>query len=109
VFKNRVLRRIFEHKRDKVTEGRRKLKSSIICTLHQIRITRMVKSRRMRWAGHVENIGELRNEYEILVAKLERKRPLGRRQDNMKMGTRKIGWELIGFIWLKIWTGGWLL
>jgi hypothetical protein len=53
----------------------------------------MIKSRRMRLAGHVTRMGEKRNSYRILVGKTEGKRPLGRprhgRGDNSKMG---IGW-----------------
>jgi hypothetical protein len=41
-------------------------------------IIRMIKSRRMRWAGHVARTGETRNAYMILVGKSEEKRPLGR-------------------------------
>jgi hypothetical protein len=53
-------------------------------------IIRMVKTRRMRWAGHVARMGEKRNAYRILVAKLEAKRPLARPRrrwvDNVRMG-----------------------
>jgi hypothetical protein len=55
----------------------------------------MIKSRRMRWAGHVARIGERRNAYRILVGKPEGKRPLGRPRcrwvDNIKMDLRDIG------------------
>jgi hypothetical protein len=53
----------------------------------------MIKSRRMRWAGHVARMGEKRNAYRILVGKLEGKRPLGRPgcrwEDNIKMDPRE--------------------
>jgi hypothetical protein len=67
----------------------------------------MIKSRRMRRAGHVARVGEKRNAYRILVRKSEGKRPLGipRRRwlDNIKMDVREIGWmEWIGLIWLRI-------
>jgi hypothetical protein len=56
-----------------------------------------IKSRRMRWAGHVARMGETRNTYRILVGKPEGKRPLGRPicgwVDNIKMDLRKIGWD----------------
>jgi hypothetical protein len=58
----------------------------------------MVKSRRMRWAGHVARMGEMRNAYRILVGKLEGKRPLGRPRhmwvDNIKMDLERdrMGW-----------------
>jgi hypothetical protein len=69
VFENRVLRRIFGLKRDEVTAEWRKLPPSII---------RIIKSRRMRWAGHVARTGEKRNAYRLLVEKPEGRRPLGR-------------------------------
>jgi hypothetical protein len=54
----------------------------------------MIKSKRMRWAGHVAHMREKRNAYRILVGKLERKRPLGRpgcrRDDTIKMDLREI-------------------
>jgi hypothetical protein len=57
-------------------------------------IIRIIKSRRMRWAGHVARIGEKRNAYRILVRMPERKRPLGRPRrrwvDNIKMD--RMGW-----------------
>jgi hypothetical protein len=62
----------------------------------------MIKSRRMRWAGHVARMGEKRNEYRILVGKPEGKRPLGRPRrrwvDNIKMNLREIGWDGIDWI-----------
>jgi hypothetical protein len=55
----------------------------------------MIKSRRMRWAGHVARMGETRNAYRILVGKQEGKRPLGRRRrrwvDNIKIDLKEIG------------------
>jgi hypothetical protein len=55
----------------------------------------MIKSRRMRWAGHLARIGETRNAYRILVGKPEGKRPLGRPRhrwvDNIKIDLREIG------------------
>jgi hypothetical protein len=57
----------------------------------------MIKSRRMRWAGHIARMWEKRNAYRILVGKPEGKRPLGipRRRwvDNIKMDLREIGWD----------------
>jgi hypothetical protein len=79
-------------------------------------IIRTIKSRRMRWAGHVARMEEKRNTYRILVRKPERRRPLGRPRrrwvDNIKMNFREIGWDgmdWIGLIWLKIDTSGGLL
>jgi hypothetical protein len=60
-------------------------------------IIRMIKSRRMRWAGHVALMEEKRNLYRILVGKPEGKRPLGRPRrrwvDNIKTDIREIGWD----------------
>jgi hypothetical protein len=74
-------------------------------------IVRMIKSRRMRLAGHVAQIGEKRISYRILVGKPERKRSLGRPRhrwvDNIKMDLREMGrvvWT--GLIWLRIGTNG---
>jgi hypothetical protein len=60
-------------------------------------IIRMIKSRRIRWAGHVARRGETRTAYRIVVGKPEGKRPLGRPRrrwvDNIKMDLREIGWD----------------
>jgi hypothetical protein len=64
----------------------------------------MIKSRRMRWAGHVARMGETRNVYRILLGKPEGKRPLGRPRrkwvDNIKMDLSKIGWD--GKDWIEL-------
>jgi hypothetical protein len=79
VFENRVLRRIFGPKRDEVTGEWRKLHNEELCDLYSSpSIIRIIKSRRMRWAGHVTRMGEKRNAYRILVGNPEGKRPLGR-------------------------------
>jgi hypothetical protein len=56
----------------------------------------MMKSRRMRWAGHVARMGEMRTKYRLLVGKPEGKRPLGRlrrrRVDNIRMDLGELGW-----------------
>jgi hypothetical protein len=89
VFENRVLRRIFGPKRDEETGGWRKLHNEELRNLYSSpSIIRMIKSRRMRCAGHVARIGEKRNAYS---GKAKRKRPLGRpryrREDNIKLGS----------------------
>jgi hypothetical protein len=65
-------------------------------------IIRMIKSRRMRWAGHVARMGEKMNAYRILVGKPEGKRPLGRLRrrwvNNIKMDLREIGWDDMDWI-----------
>jgi hypothetical protein len=64
----------------------------------------MIKSRRIRWAGHVARMGETRNAYRILIGKSEGKRPLERPRrrwvDNTKMDFREIGWD--GMDWIEL-------
>jgi hypothetical protein len=79
VFENRVLKRIFGPKRDEVTGDWRKLHNEELHNLYSSpNIIRTIKSRRMRWAGHVVRIRETRNAYRILMGKPEGKRPLGK-------------------------------
>jgi hypothetical protein len=94
VFENRVLRRIFGPERDEVTEEWRKLHSEELHNLYSSPdIIKQVKSRRMRWAGHVARMGEKRKVYKVLVGKPEGKSPLGRRrwEDGIRMDLREIG------------------
>jgi hypothetical protein len=77
-------------------------------------IIRQIKSRRMRWAGHVARMGEGRKLYRVLVGRPEGKRPLERPrrrwEDGIKMGLREIGWGVwSGFTWLRTGTVGGLL
>jgi hypothetical protein len=70
VFENRVLRRIFGPKRDEVRGGCRKLHNEELHNLYSSpSIIRMIKSRRMRWAGPVARRGEKSNAYRTLVGK----------------------------------------
>jgi hypothetical protein len=90
VFENRVLRRVFGPKTDEVKGEWRKLHNEELSDLYYLpNIVRMVKSRRMRWAGHVARMREGRGVYRVLVGKPEGKRPLGRPrrrwEDNIKM------------------------
>ena len=79
VFENMVLRRIFGPRRDEVTgEWRRLHKKELNDLYSSPNIVRVIKSRRMRWAGHVARLGEERGLYRVLVRKPEGKRPLGR-------------------------------
>jgi hypothetical protein len=90
VFENRVLRRIFGLKRDEVMGEWRKLHNKELRDLYSLPCTiRIIKSMRMRWAGHVARMGEKRKVYRLLVGKPQGKRPLGRQRrrwvDNIRM------------------------
>ena len=79
MFENRVLRRVFGPKRNKVRGEWRKLHIETLNDLYcSPNILRVIKSRRMRWAGQVARMGEGRGVYRVLVGKSEGKRPLGR-------------------------------
>jgi hypothetical protein len=90
VFENRVLWRIFGPKRDEVTGEWRRLHNKELYALYSSPIIiRVIKSRRLRWVGHVARMGERRYAYRILVGKRERRRPLAtlkrRWEDNIKI------------------------
>jgi hypothetical protein len=94
--KGGVLRRIFGPKRDEVTGGWRKLHNEELHNLYSSpSIIRMVRSRRMRWAGHGARMAPKRDAYRILVGKPEGKRLPGRPRrrwvDNIKMNLRELG------------------
>jgi len=96
VFENRVLRRIFGPKRDEVIREWRKLQNEELNDLYcSPNIVRVMKSRRMGWAGHVARMGERKGVYRVLVGKIEGKRPLGRPrrrwEDNIKIELQKVG------------------
>jgi hypothetical protein len=79
MFENRVLRRIFGPKRDEVTGEWRKLHNAELNNLYSSpNIARVIKSRRIRWAGHIARMGEGKGVYRVLVGKPEGRRPLGR-------------------------------
>jgi hypothetical protein len=105
VFENRVLRRIFGRKRDEVTGDWRKLHNEELHNLYSsANIIKKIKSRRMRWAGHVAQMGEKRNACTTLVGKPDGKRPLRRPRskwvDNIKMEFREIKWD--GMDWIDL-------
>jgi hypothetical protein len=109
-----VLRRIFGCKRDEEQGigGNYIMRSLMICAAPNI--VREIKSKRMRWAGHVARIGEIRGVYRVLVGKPEGKRPLGRPRHrwvyNFKTDLHEVEWwAWTGSIWLSIGTGGGLL
>jgi hypothetical protein len=80
VFENRLLRRTFGPKREEVAGGWRRLHNEELHNLNaSLNIIRVIKSR-MRWAGHIARIVEMRNAYKILIRKPERKRQLGRQR-----------------------------
>jgi len=90
------LRRVFGPKRDEVTGEWRKLHNEELSDLYSLpSIVRVVKSRRMRWAGHVVRMGEGRDVHRVLVGKPEGRRPLGRPRrrwkDNIKMDLQEVG------------------
>jgi len=96
VFENRVLRRVFRPKRDEITGEWRKLHNEELRDLYSLpNIVRVIKSRRMRWVGHVARIGEERGVYRVLVGKPEGRRSLGRPrrrwEGNIKMDLREMG------------------
>ena len=79
VFENRVLRKVFGPKRDEVTGEWRELHNEELNDLYSLpSIVRVVKSRRMRWAGHAARMGKDRGVHMVLVRKPEGKRPLRR-------------------------------
>jgi hypothetical protein len=105
VFENMVLRRIFGPKRDEVAGGWKNLHNEELHGLyHSPIIIRVIKARRMRWAGHVALMGEVRGAYNILVERPEGGRPLGRPrrrwEDNIKMDLREIGFGGVDWIHL---------
>ena len=111
VFENRVLRRVFGPKRDEVTGEWRKLHNDLSDLYSLPNIVRVVKSRRMRWAGHVARMGQGRGVHRVLVGRPEGKIPLGRpRRDGgiiLRWIFRKwAGVVRTGWSWLRIGTGG---
>jgi len=96
VLENRVLRRVFGPKRDEVTGEWKKLHNEGLSDLYSLpNILRVVKSRRMIWAGHVAVMVEGRGVHRVLVGKPEGKRPLGRPrlrwEDNIKIDLQEVG------------------
>jgi hypothetical protein len=75
-------------------------------------IIRVIKSRRMKWVGHVARMGENRNAHRLVVRKPEGKRPLGRPRRGWVDNIRMDRWDRVmwtGLVWLRIETGGELL
>jgi hypothetical protein len=99
-----VPRRIHVQKRDEVIGGWRKLHNELHNLYCSPSIIRIIKSRRMRWTGHVAGVGKKMSAYRILVGKPEGMRQLGRPrrrwEDNIKMDLREIGWG--GMDWIDL-------
>ena len=100
-----VLRRIFGPRRDEVTGEWRRLHNEELNDLYcSLNIVRVIKSRGMRWAGHVARIGEEREVYRVLVGKPEGKRPLGRPRrrwvNNIRMDLQEVGCGYMDWIGL---------
>jgi hypothetical protein len=95
---------IFRPERDEATGEWRRLDNEELNNLYSSQnIIRVIKSRRMRWAGHVARMGEKRDAYMILVGRREGRRALGRPrhtwEDNIKMDLQDVGW---GMDWLEL-------
>jgi hypothetical protein len=102
VFENRMLRRIFGPKRGEATGEWRRLHNEELNDLYSSPNIRVIKSRRIRWAGHEACMGK-RGAYRILVGRPEGRRPLGRPrrrwEDNIKMNLQEVGW---GMDWIEL-------
>jgi hypothetical protein len=104
VFENRVSKRIFGPKREEDGSWRKLHNDELHNLYSSLNIVRAIKSRRMRWAGHVTSIAEGRGAYRVLVGRPEGKRPLGRPRrkwdDNIKVDIRKMGID--GLNWIRL-------
>jgi len=105
VFEKRMLRRIFGPRRDDVRGEWRKLLNEELSDLYSSpNFGRVIKSRRMRWVGHVARMGERRGVCRVLVRRPEGKRPLGRPrrrwEDNIKMYLQEVGCG--GLDWIEV-------
>jgi hypothetical protein len=104
VFENRVLRKIFGPKREEDGSWRKLHNDELHDLYSSPNIVRVIKSRRIRWAGHVACMGEGSGVYSVLVGRPEGKRPLERPrcrwEDNIKMDLREIGID--GANWIQL-------
>jgi hypothetical protein len=104
LFENRVLRKIFGPKWEDDWSWRKLHNDELHDLYFSPNIVRVIKSRRMRWAGHVAHMGEGRGAYRVLVGRSEGKRPLGRPRrrwkDNIKMDLREI--RIDGKNWIRL-------
>jgi len=98
-----MLRRMFGPRRDEVTGEWRRLHNEELNDLYSSpNIVRVIRSRRMRWVGHVARMGEERVVYGVLVGKQEGRRPLGRPRrrwvDNIRMDLKEVGCGYVDWI-----------
>jgi hypothetical protein len=104
VFENRVLRKICGPKGEEDGSWRKLHNDELHSLYSPLNIVRVIKLRRMRWAGHVARMGEGRGVYRVLVGRPEGKRPLGRPrcrwEGNIKMDLTKIGID--GAYWIQL-------
>ena len=95
IFENRILRRIFGPKRDENREWRRLNNEKLHSLYRSVNTVRMIKSRRLRWAGHLDRIEERRSAFKMLTYNPTWKRPLERPRrrwgDNIRMDLEEIG------------------
>jgi hypothetical protein len=104
VFENRVLRKIFGPKREEDGSWRKLHNDELHRLYSSPNIVRVIKSRRIKWVGHVAHMVEGRGVYGVLVGRPEGKRSLGRprcrREDNIKLDLREIG--INGVNWIQL-------
>jgi hypothetical protein len=104
IFENRVLRRIFGPKREEVGSWRKLHNDELRSLNSSPNIVTIIKSRRIKSAGHVARMGEGRGVYRVLIGRPEGKRPLEihrrRWEDNIKMNLRKT--EIDGMNWIRL-------
>jgi len=105
VLENMVLRRIFGPRKDEVTGDWRRLHNEELNDLHSSsNIVRVIKSIRIRWAGHVAHMSEEMGVYRVLMGKPEGRRPLGRPRcrwvDNIRMDLQEVGCGYVDWIGL---------
>ena len=103
MFENMVLRRIFGPRRDEVMGEWRRLHNEELNVLYSSpNIVRVIKSRRMSWAGHVARMGKERGVYRVLVGKPEGRRPLGRPRRRWAVILERISrrWDVC--IWIEL-------
>jgi hypothetical protein len=104
VSENRVLKTIFGPKREEDGSWRKLHNDELHNLYSSLNTVRVIKSRRMKWAGHVARMGEGRGAYRVLVGRPEGKRPQGKPrrmwEDNIKMDLREI--ETDGANWIRL-------